>query len=374
MRSAGLYFLMFGAAGFAANPVTSVHFNGGEQGRIQIEVKVNNQGPFPFIFDTGSMNIVSLDLANQLGVKVAGHRTMQGFGGPVENASAVLDSISLGGSTMQRSKVAVIGGGPFSKGGLAGILGREFLAKLVAEVDYEHGTLKFFDPATFAYAGRGARLSVTVRQDGLVTIPVEIFGAAADIQVDSGSEKPLVLFPRFVQAHDFHSKLEAITGYGFGGLTRAMITRAPVLAIDNLEIKNLIVHLSLDKSGIESGPADGNVGGPVLREFTCVYDLPHHCLYLEPNAWYGKPELADKSGLVLDTRGSFAKVLFVYPGSPAANAGIVRGDNLKDSNGRELTGEEWHDLLDGEPGSIVRATVKHQGHVANVSFALRRYF
>jgi predicted metalloprotease with PDZ domain len=84
--------------------------------------------------------------------------------------------------------------------------------------------------------------------------------------------------------------------------------------------------------------------------------------------------LADKSGLVLDTRGAFAKALFVYPGSPAANAGIVRGDELKDSNGRELTGDEWHDLLDGEPGSIVRATVKHQGRVANISFALRRYF
>jgi hypothetical protein len=177
MRSAGLYFLIFGAVGFAANPVTSVHFKGGEQGRIQIEVKVNNQGPFPFIFDTGSMNIISLDLANQLGVKAAGHRTMQGFGGPVENASAVPDSINLGGLTIQRSEVAVIGGGPFSKNGLAGILGREFLAKLVAEVDYEHGTLKFFDPATFAYGGRGARLPVVVRQDRLMTIPVEIFGA-----------------------------------------------------------------------------------------------------------------------------------------------------------------------------------------------------
>ncbi len=63
---------------------------------------------------------------------------------------------------MQRSEVTVIGGGPFTKGGLAGMLGREFLSKLVTEVDYQHGTLKFFDPETFAYDGGGIRLPITV--------------------------------------------------------------------------------------------------------------------------------------------------------------------------------------------------------------------
>jgi hypothetical protein len=374
MRSVGLSFLVCCTVGFAANPVASVHFKGGEQGRTQIDVKINGQGPFPFLFDTGSMSILLLDLANHLGIKVNGHHTMQGFGGLVETASAVLDSINLGDLTMGRSEVTVIGGGPFSQGDLAGILGREFLAKLVTEVDYEHGTLKFFDSAAFAYTGRGTRLPVTVRQDQLMTIPIEVFGMAADIQVDSGSEKPLVLFPRFVQVHNLHSKLEAITGYGFGGLTRAMVTRAPVLMMGNLKIMHPPAYLSLDQNGLEAGPADGNVGGPLLREFTCVYDLPHRWLYLDPNAWYGKPELADKSGIVLDTRGASAKVLFIYPGSPAAKAGIVSGDELKDAKGRELTGNEWHDLLDGEPNSIVRVIVKHQGHVMDVSFALRRYF
>ncbi len=74
------------------------------------------------------MNTISLDLASQLAVKVSGHRTMQGFGGPVDTGSAVLDSIKLGDLAMQRSEVTVIGG-PFTRIGLAGILGREFLCR-----------------------------------------------------------------------------------------------------------------------------------------------------------------------------------------------------------------------------------------------------
>ena len=31
-------------------------------------------------------------------------------------------------------------------------------------------------------------------------------------------EKPLVLFPRFIKAHDLHANLEAIAGYGFSGI------------------------------------------------------------------------------------------------------------------------------------------------------------
>jgi predicted metalloprotease with PDZ domain len=90
-------------------------------------------------------------------------------------------------------------------------------------------------------------------------------------------------------------------------------------------------------------------------------------LYLEPNIWCGKPELADNSGLVNGSRRKSAKVLFVYPGSLATKAGIVAGDELKDSSGRDLTGEQWHDLLDAVPGSYVCVTVIHE------SFTLMSY-
>jgi hypothetical protein len=338
-----------------------------------VQVKINGRGPFQFLFDTGSMSVLSLDLAKELDLKLGDPVTVEGFGGPAAATSAVVDSINLGDLTMDRTTLTVIDGGPFVKGRLSGMLGREFLAPLVTEVDYEHGVLRFFDPKTFVYTGNGARLPITVHENQLMSVPARVFGNQAQIQIDSGSERSLVLFPAFVKAHRLHSDLEAVTGYGFGGMTRAMMTRAPLLEIENLTIKDPVVELSLDSTGVETGPADGNMGGPLLREFTCIYDLPHRFLYLEPNAWYGKPDLTDLSGVVLEARGRAARVLFVYPGSPAAAAGIVAGDELNDATGRPLSSDQWHDLLDGASGAAVDVTVTHAARERKAHFALKRY-
>lgn len=357
----------------ASDPVASLPFQGAAQGRIVIDARINDQGPFPFLFDTGSINIISLDLAKQLGLNVKGKRTMTAFGGSVETAAVVLDSIKLGELTMGRTEVTAIGGGPFTTGSPRGMLGWEFLSKLVVEIDYEGSKLNFYDPKTYAYTGRGIRLPLTVQGTNMLTIPGTVFGSAAALQLDTGSEAPLVLFPRFVQPHRLHSDLQAVTGYGFGGLTRAMVMRAPSLNLGSYAVRSLIVHLSLDKVGIESGAGDGNIGSPLLRQFKCVFDVPHNSFYLEPNKWFGEPEPTDRSGLVLDTRSGPAKVLFVYPGSPAAESRIDKDDELTSGKGQVLTDYQWHDLLDQAPGTTVGVTVRHGNQSRHLALDLRDY-
>jgi hypothetical protein len=373
MRFTAAWLLTCSAIAFAADPVASVDFTGGEQGRILVQTKINNQGPFPFIFDTGSVTLISLGLTEQLGVKMSGKRSMSAFGGSVETASAVLESIQLGALTMDPTQVTVIGGGPFTKGGPVGFLGWEFLSKLVVEADYQHGRLNFYDPKTYRYTGHGVRLPLTIYGLNILAVPGEIFGFKAKIQLDSGSEAPLVLYTKFVKEHHLHSELQAVTGYGFGGLTRAMVLRAPALTIGGFTIKSPLVHLSLDQGGIESSNLDGNIGGPFLREFTCIYDVPQRSFYLNPNAWFDKQELVDRSGLVLDTRGGSAKVLFVYPDSPAAHASIAAGDELTGRDGQPLTDSEWHDLLDDAAGTTMHLTANHAGRVRTVDFTLNDY-
>jgi membrane-associated protease RseP (regulator of RpoE activity) len=164
-----------------------------------------------------------------------------------------------------------------------------------------------------------------------------------------------------------------VTGYGFGGLTRAMITRAPSLKIGGFKVASPLTNLSLDESGVESGHVDGNIGAPILREFKWIFDIPHKSVYLEPNKWFNKPELDDHSGVVLDTRNGLAKVLFVYAKSPAANAGIQTGDELRAPDGQPLTSDQWHDLLDAAPGTIVSLRVIHAGKDRRVFLTLNTY-
>lgn len=363
----------------AATPVASAAFTGGEQGRIIIKAKINGKGPFPFFFDTGSINILSLELANQLGITLTGKRKIDAFGGPLETASAVLDSIQVGDFaksdtvTMPHTQIAVIGGGPFTNGGPVGFLGWEFLANLVVEIDYEHGRINFYDPATYTYTGSGARLPVTF-SGNFILVPARVYGHDVSLELDSGNENSgLVLYRKFVKQNQLHAKVNVVTGYGFGGLTRAMITRAPSLEIASFQIRSPLTNLSLDDAGVEGGDVDGNIGAAILREFTWTYDVPHKYLYLEPDKWFGKAEVEDHSGLVLDTRGRTAKVLSIYPNSPAAKAGVSIGDLLSGKDGQGLTTEQWHDLLDAPPGTIVSFQVNHQGTARAVSLTLKAY-
>jgi hypothetical protein len=62
---------------------------------------------------------------------------------------------------------------------------------------------------------------------------------------------------------------------GFGGLTRAMITRAPALEIGGFQVESPLTNLSLDETGVETGEPNGNIGAPILREFKWIFDVPH---------------------------------------------------------------------------------------------------
>lgn len=66
-------------------------------------------------------------------------------------------------------------------------------------------------------------------------------------------------------------------------------------------------------------------------------------------------------------------MLYVYPGSPAAKAGITPGDRLTADNGKGLTNDQWHDSLDAPPGAVVYLQTNHKGQIRKVSLTLRDY-
>lgn len=51
---------------WSSTPVASAPFTGGEQGRVVVQAKINGKGPFPFMFDTGSINVLRLSSPNSL--------------------------------------------------------------------------------------------------------------------------------------------------------------------------------------------------------------------------------------------------------------------------------------------------------------------
>ena len=80
-----------------------------------------------------------------------------------------------------------------------------------------------------------------------------------------------------------------------------------------------------------------------------ILDYPHNVLLLAPNRNYSAPPAAyDGSGLGLERRGKDLTVTAIVPNSPAANAGIQKGDVVVALDGEpatELTAMRLEELL-----------------------------
>ena len=77
---------------------------------------------------------------------------------------------------------------------------------------------------------------------------------------------------------------------------------------------------------------DGLLGNPILKRFKVVIDYVNEQVYLKASKKYNKPIEYDISGLILYAFGQELSSYFVkevLPGSPAEQAGILKGDIIK---------------------------------------------
>ena len=88
-----------------------------------------------------------------------------------------------------------------------------------------------------------------------------------------------------------------------------------------------VTVLSMDTQGFGASSVSGNVGLHILKQFTLTFNLAHEKLYLERSAQYGKPDIFNRAGLVLDpdtdAREPALPVKLIFPDGPAARAGLA---------------------------------------------------
>ena len=98
------------------------------------------------------------------------------------------------------------------------------------------------------------------------------------------------------------------------------------------------------------------------------------CLLFEPNAQFSDPSEYDMSGLLLEfTDATFEHVVVknVIAQSPAGEAGIREGDEVKAVDGKRLPLEEVRALL-RQPGKKVTLTIVRDGKEKKVPIVTRR--
>jgi Aspartyl protease len=138
---------------------------------LTINAKLDGQGPFTFLFDTGGHAILTPEAAATLGLHPAGAGSSGGAGeGRLSEQYARAARMDIGGVSFWDRNFFVI---PLQyntvargeRPPLAGILGLEMLERLAVRLDYRNRTMTFWPRDTYRHEGPGLAVPITFTDD-----------------------------------------------------------------------------------------------------------------------------------------------------------------------------------------------------------------
>ncbi|HUQ33286.1 MAG TPA: aspartyl protease family protein [Pyrinomonadaceae bacterium] len=353
--------------------------------RIVINVRLNGQGPFRLIFDSGAGAVISPEVARSLGLKIENLQTGAGGVGEgrVERGETTVSRIEVGDIRFPAEDFSVISFSDtkyvFGANRIDGIIGYSIFRHLVVSIDYERKQLTFTEPSGFVYKGNGAIVPIDFDYH-LPLIKGELDGVPGIFVIDTGARSSLILYGPFVEQNNLREKykasFEGVTGWGIGGPVRSHIVRVKTLRLGSVEVQNLIARLSLQKSGaLTSANRAALVGPDVLKQFTTIFDYSRRRIIFEKNNQYGKPDSYDRAGMWFGQEGDRFSVIDVIAGGPAAEAGIRVGDEILAIDGQSV---ERLDLptvrlsfKNDSPKKRVRLVLERDGARREVTLILR---
>jgi len=221
-----------------------------------------------------------------------------------------------------------------------GLLGGGFLEQYVVEIDFPARRVRFLDPKRYA-------VPETVDAPGEAVIPMKNIGKRPAVELelngvrvlmllDTGAPFPLILSGPVAEGAGVESREEPGIGTGTVlGPVSVRLGKADRLAVGPLVLEGvplLVAPRGVYNLGV---PGDSLVGYDVLAEFTVRLDYARERMWLRhaPDArrtFLGADWAAYEAGgaLLLPHLGAF-HVQLVDEGSPAAERGLRRGDQIR---------------------------------------------
>lgn len=117
-----------------------------------------------------------------------------------------------------------------------------------------------------------------------------------------------------------------------------------------------------------------NVGGGVWKRFTLTLDYRQLTMTLTPNNDFTTRDHWDRSGMFLLNTGAIT-IAGVRPGTPAARAGLAKGDVILSVNGAsKLSLVDVRDLFLASPGTVEHLVIRSKdGKMHDVDLTLADY-
>ena len=349
---------------------------------IVLSVRINGRD-CRMLLDSGAPNVISPSAAVSLGLDVEGNYAAQGIGKrDITGGETTVSRLRIGNVVLHDQTFHVIAlPYAFTHGfnpSIDGIVGYEVFRRLVVHIDFQSATIRFLDPPSFQYQGKGVAVPFYFEEQ-VPVVAGTVDGLQGAFQIDTGSDGSLSLTSPFVTRNDLIRKYSAhingFAGEGVGGRETAYFIRARVLDIGGVRVPSVVTELLVDTGGIGAmEDLAGFIGIEILKRFDLTFDYARNTIYLEKNTNYNRPSVFNRAGLAPRITPEGLKVISVFEESPAAVAGISPGDTILAINGRtgdQLNGPFLFDILRQPVGTIVRFTMLHAGVEKSVQLKLR---
>ncbi len=362
---------------------------------VYVDIMVNGQGPFQFIYDTGAaITVIDKGLAESLALEMHGKLAAGGAG---KNAAELnLTSgvnFAMPGIEVRNQTIAVLDIENLLEERVGtridGILGFGFISRFVTEIDHAGSRIGFHDPETFRYEGPGVVVPLTIdNSEPHIQATVRGYGAkpvTGTFLLDTGFSGAVSLTGPFEQKNNILETMPRIVerkgGFGVGGEASSKFGRLQSLEVGGLVFEEPAISVSLDEAGVGAGESiAGLIGCRIMARCRTFFDYAGNRLILEPNGSFADHFRWDKSGLTLITggRGDLHRflILRVVEDSPGQKAGLLAGDQLVEINGRPATAwtaDALREFFSGDEKDV-EIVRQRKGRTKLVTLKLREMF
>jgi hypothetical protein len=282
-------FAFSGPAGSSPFSEMPMEFNGKH---ILVAVKINGQGPYEMLLDTGAdVCLIKMSLAQELGLRIdAKEIPLSGIGaGKAKARWTQVQKLEVGEIAAKGLKVLATEITPKIKTGpVAGIIGFDFFKDRSFQIDYAAQKLRFYSSAPFkksdGHTERRAVLEMRFRERRRIpVIDVIVNDKRINTGIDTGSDSTLVLFPETTRTLNLEAeanKLKPIVSFGYGGLTLTRKGEVQIFAIEKLLLERVVTEFAVQAWDKE----DSQIGNGILKNFIVTFDYKNKLVAFEKAA------------------------------------------------------------------------------------------
>ncbi len=365
---------------------------------ILIPVVINGSDTLQFILDTGIENTIisELSLGDTLSLKYTRTTPISGLGvgKPVDAVASSGNTFSLPGIRGTGQTVLVLLQNLFELSNILGVrvhglIGYHIFQHFVVHIDYEKKVITLYDPQSYHHkpGRRAAVLPLSFRRSkpylSAAVINHEGKRIPVNLLLDTGLSFGLWLIPGTAPGLAIPpGSVTTYLGTGLNGRINGRLARIPAFSIGPYTFHNPVAGFPDTLTFIPARTGDGRhgtLGAGILRRFNVTIDYYHKKLILEPNKYFHTPFRVNNAGIEISAPVPgfrYYIISDVRRGSPAARAGLKKGDKLETINGKNvahMTLDEINKIFYKEPGHLVRIIVIRHGLKFDTRFYLEKF-